>query len=226
MSGQLRPHGRAVGIASGVVAPAVLAVTTVTLTVVDRDFLASAGWSAVRRTSVGWPSILMLGPRGAVMQVAFLASGLLALVFVASAARLACRAEQRVSLAAVAVMGLALCLLIARPDSSALTAVTTWHGALHDAAYPFIPMAGLVGALGLAIGSAPAGPWRRMRVASLVALALIGPAFALTFLDPVAQLARYFLFAPLLAWSAALAMTFLRVLSARQVRTGVDEPAE
>jgi hypothetical protein len=45
---------------------------------------------------------------------------------------------------------------------------------------------------------------------SLLALAVAAPAFLLTAVDPIAQLARYPLFGALLVWMEALALTAAR----------------
>ena len=113
----------------------------------------------------------------------------------------------RVAAVLLGVVGLALCLVAFRQDPLGFEGPSSWHDRIHNAAYPVIPIAGTLAA-GLVWAGARQRPrWRRMARISLATVAVAAPAFVLTGVDSIAQLARYPLFGSLLVWMEALAVT-------------------
>ena len=88
------------GLAGGVVAPLLFVGATVIVTLVDKPFVDDSEWSAVHRSEVGWPSVVMLGPNGGVVIAALVTCGVLVIGF-ASALWLVVPDAPRVRAAAV-----------------------------------------------------------------------------------------------------------------------------
>jgi hypothetical protein len=83
----------------------------------------------------------------------------------------------------------------------------SWHDRIHNAAYPAIPI-GCTLAAGLVWAGARRRPgWRGMARISLLTVAVAAPAFVLTGVEAIAQVARYPLFGSLLVWMEAVAVT-------------------
>lgn len=209
------PGLRALGAAGGLLAPALFLAATVGVTVADRAFVADSPWSAVHRTEVGWPSVVQLGPHGGLVVAAFVVCGAL-VVGLAAAVWSTVPGAPALRLAAVltGIAGLALCAVAVPQDPLGTTGPPSWQDRVHSGAYPFIPICGTLAAALVWAGGRRRHGWRGMARFSLATVALAAPAFVLTGLDPVAQLARYPLFGALLAWLAALAVTTLRLLPA------------
>jgi Protein of unknown function (DUF998) len=204
-------------LAAGFVAPVFFAIVLVVLTIHQREFLDAAGWSPVRRTAVEWPSLLMLGPGGWAMIAALAVCGALGLVFAAAFHKIAPTARLRGGAGLLAVMSAAILLESFRPDP--VTAVAaSWHDAIHRNAYPVIPISALAAA---AVFGSERGrnAWRLVRRSSLLGLAVMAPAFGLSEIDAIAQLARYLLLGALLAWIAVVAVTVYRTAT----EEGIDE---
>ena len=211
------------GLAGGLIAPPLFVGATLIVTLVDKPFVDDSEWSAVHRSEVGWPSVVMLGPNGGVVIAALVTCGVLIIGF-ASALWLVVPDAPRVRGAAVllGVVGLALCLVAFRQDPLGFEGAASWHDRVHNAAYPVIPIGGTVAA-GLVWAGARRRPrWRQMARISLITVAVAAPSFVLTGVDPIAQLARYPLFGSLLVWMEALAVT--AVFEAGRRRTGGDQP--
>lgn len=177
-----------------VAVPPLAALALVALTFRQLDFLDEQGWSAVRRTRVLWPSLLALGPQGYVVAVVLVLLG---------AAVLTCavrwwRSPEPADRWAGAFLGLAGAglVLAALPTDLPPSSDASWHAAVHDAAYPPIPLGVIAAAVTLA-GSRPAGV---ARTASRLLLPLLVLAFAATAVDAVAQLSRFVAFVSLLLW--------------------------
>src|SRR5215210_5242617 len=64
-------------VVGGVIAPPLFVAATVGVTLVDKQFVDDSEWSAVHRSEVGWPSVVMLGPNGPVVIAALVICGLL-----------------------------------------------------------------------------------------------------------------------------------------------------
>jgi hypothetical protein len=87
-------------------------------------------------------------------------------------------------------------VLVAVPTDLPPSNGTPWHAAVHNAAYPLIPLGAIAAAVALAV-SRSAGV---SRTASRLLLPLIVPTFAATSVDAVAQRSRYLAFFSLLLW--------------------------
>ena len=58
-----------------------LVAATVIVTLADRSFVDDSEWSAVHRSEVGWPSVVMLGPNGGFVIAALVTCGVLVMGF-------------------------------------------------------------------------------------------------------------------------------------------------
>lgn len=196
------------GAGGGVVAPLLLAVVFLALTLTQLGFLREVGWSAIRRTDVEWPSLLELGPHGWIMQAALPSAACLGLAFAGSVLAEARGVSERVGGAALGLMSLAVAAMALPPDRPG-TATQSWNESAHNAVYPVIPASALVAATAFVLG-ANANGWRRSRRhASIAFLALASASLSLTLAAAVAQLARFAFFGSLLSWACYLAATLL-----------------
>jgi len=207
------------GALGGTIVPPLFTMTVVGLTIAEHSFLSKAGWSAVHRTPVEWPSLLALGPYGAVLEIAFILCGGLLGAFGSTVALSARSRRPRFAGFSIATAGVALALEAFKADAPD-AAATSWHDVVHDAAYPLIPIA-VIGAAGaLAFGSGASG-WHLVRKWSLPALVMFVVALAATSVDRIAQLGRYFLFGAMLIWLELLAVDALRSARSRVARPSV-----
>lgn len=208
----LPPFGWArLGVAGGLIAPPLFVGATLAVTLVDKPFVDESEWSAVHRSEVGWPSVAMLGPHGWALIAALAICGALVIGFATALWHVVPDAPLlRVAAVLLGVAGLALCLVAFRQDPLGFEGEASWHDRIHNAAYPVIPISCTVAA-GLVWAGARRRPgWRAMARISLATVAVAAPAFVLTGVDPIAQLARYPLFGALLLWMEALALTAAR----------------
>jgi hypothetical protein len=206
-------------VVGGVIAPPLFVAATVGVTLVDKQFVDDSEWSAVHRSEVGWPSVVMLGPNGPVVIAALVICGLLVIGFASALWQLVPDARLvRVAAVALGVAGLAMCLVAFRQDPLGSEGAASWHDRIHNAAYPAIPI-GCTAAAALVWAGARRRPgWRRLARISLATVAVAAPAFVLTAVDPIAQLARYPLFGSLLVWMEALAFTAAGEVGRRRAR--------
>jgi len=196
------------GVAGGLIAPPLFVGATVAVTLADRSFVEDSEWSAVHRSEVGWPSVVMLGPNGWAVIAALVASGVLVVAFASALWALVPGAPLlRAAALLLGVAGVALGLVAFRQDPLGFEGAASWHDRIHNAAYPVIPIACTVAAALVWAGARRRPGWRRMARISLGAVAVAAPAFVLTGVEPIAQLARYPLFGSLLVWMEALALT-------------------
>jgi hypothetical protein len=157
---------------------------------------------------VGWPSVATLGPNGAAVIAALVICGLLIVGFAAALWGTVGEAPPlRAAAALLGIAGLAMCFVAFRQDPLGHEGPASWHDRIHDAAYPPIPICGALAAALVWLGGRRRPGWRGMARLSLVTVAVAAPAFALTAVDAIAQLARYPLFGSLLVWMEALALT-------------------
>ena len=197
--------------AGGLVAPPLFVAATVAVTLIDKPFVDDSEWSAVHRSEVGWPSVVMLGPHGWAVIAALAVCGALVVGFAVALWRVVPDARLvRAAAVLLAVAGLALCLVAFRQDPLGFDGPASWHDRIHNAAYPVIPISCTAAAALVWAGARRRPGWRSMARISLVTVAVAAPAFVLTGVNPIAQLARYPLFGPLLLWMEALALTAAR----------------
>lgn len=130
---------RTAGLA-GSFGPVTLGLSIIVLSFAQYEFMRNLGWHPLRAPTLDWPSGLALGPYGKALSAAFVLCGLLLSVFaVGLAAELRTVSTTRrlpdISLALLAVSGLALALLAFDTDPTLGEAHPTWHGRLHDGAF-------------------------------------------------------------------------------------------
>jgi hypothetical protein len=211
----------------GLMAPPLFVGATVVVTLLDKPFVDESGWSAVHRSEVGWPSVVMLGPNGWLVIAALVACGLLVVGFASALWQVVDEAApMRIAAGLLGAAGLALCLVAFRQDPLGYEGPASWHDRIHNAAYPAIPI-GVTLAAGLTwVGARRKPRCRLMPRLSLLTVAVAAPSFVLTGVDSIAQLARYPLFGSLLLWMEALAVTAVRGTSGGRTgpRSGGDSP--
>jgi hypothetical protein len=193
---------RRLGGFAGVLGAVVLAAVFVVLTIFERSFLRESGWSPIHRTDVAWPSILETGPHGWAMQVGLVLGGILGVlcglcVFAGFRSR-----GVVVGASAFVVMSVAVVSMALPPDPPGTT-VHSWHDLAHNTIYPAIPLLALVAASAFSVGFWVVSE-RAASVASAVFVVVAVGAVPLSFIDEVAQLARFVLFGALLAWVVAV----------------------
>jgi Protein of unknown function (DUF998) len=208
----LPPSGSArLGLAGGLIAPPLFVAATVAVTLVDKPFVDDSEWSAVHRSEVGWPSVAMLGPNGWAVIAALAICGALVIAFATALRQVVPDARQvRAAAVLLGAAGLALCLVAFRQDPLGFEGPASWHDRIHNAAYPVIPISCTAAAALVWAGARSRSGWRAMAGISLATVAVAVPAFVLTGVDAIAQLARYPLFGSLLLWMEALAVTAAR----------------
>jgi hypothetical protein len=200
-----------IGLAGGLIAPPLFVAATLAVTLVDKAFVEDSAWSAIHRSEVGWPSVVMLGPNGEVVIAALAVCGALVIGFATALWHVVPDAPLvRVAAVLLGVAGLALCLVAFRQDPLGFEAPASWHDRIHNAAYPVIPISCTAAAALVWAGARSRSGWRAMAGISLATVAVAVPAFVLTGVDAIAQLARYPLFGSLLLWMEALAVTAAR----------------
>ena len=204
--------------AGGLIAPPLFVAATVIVTLVDKPFVDDSEWSAVHRSEVGWPSVVMLGPNGWLVIAALVTCGGLVIGFASALWPLVPDAPLvRGAAVLLGAVGLALCLVAFRQDPLGFEGAASWHDRIHNAAYPVIPISGTVAAGLVWAGARRRAGWGRIARISLITVAVAAPAFVLTGVDPIAQLARYPLFGSLLVWMEALAVTAAAEAGRRRV---------
>jgi hypothetical protein len=134
------------GALAAVAVPPLLAAALLVLTLVERSFLASSGWSAVHRTPVEWPSLLALGPYGPALTAMLVASVAFVVAFAATLMRCAASRSERAAAIFVGVAGIAFALE-AFPANTPLATEGSWHADIHNAVFPLIPASVLTAAL-------------------------------------------------------------------------------
>jgi hypothetical protein len=198
---------RRLAVRAGILTPPCLVATLGVLTALNWSHLRDAGWSAVGYTDLQWPSILATGRWGLATCLAFLATGLAGLGLAWAARDLLPPGRARLAAAALAVMGLATCLVAFPADPIGSPDPPSWHDRVHDIAYPSLPVAAIAGMAWLAL-TLPRNPaWRALARASAAAAPVALTAFVLTEIDDVAQAARFALLGTLLLWVELVALT-------------------
>jgi len=186
--------------------PVIFALSVLTLTILQYDFLRGLGWDPVAAPTVDWPSGLSLGPHGRWMAATFVFSGFVLGLF-ALRLRAGLRPDfvSRWGTAFLTVAGLALAGLSFNTDPILTTTVRTWHGRLHDLCFVLLGLS-LLGAmllLGKAFQDEPR--WRGYGIYTWITAALAVPSF---FLKGVAF---YFFLLAILVWSEMIAIRLLKI---------------
>lgn len=161
---------------AGILGPFLLGSVIAILTVVEREFMASIGWTLA--APLDWPSGLALGPYGWIMTLTFLLSGVLIIVF-AAGLRLGLR---QVRLAAISIWllvaaGIGMIGLISPTDKTLRTTPRTWHGLLHDASFAVIGLTLMPAMVMLGFVFLKDKRWEDLAVYTWITVALAVPTF-------------------------------------------------
>ncbi len=117
------------------IAPLLLGVVLIILTLLQYPFMRSLGWDPWFRPTFDWPSGLALGPLGWIMTATFVLVGAMLSIFAWALRTELPDLSGQVSTilltwAGVAVMGLAF-----TTDRAISPSPVTWHGGLHDLSF-------------------------------------------------------------------------------------------
>ena len=204
-------HVRAAAL-GGIVAPVLFGVAVTSLTLADYDFLTNLGWDPVRRTHVGWPSVLALGEHGWLLTATFAGSGLLGLAFAAALASAVRRTVwSALGIALLAVFAATVALESFTTDPPGSLARPTWHGEIHDRAYPLLVVSAVAAPVFLGVAFARDPRWRAAAPFTLAAAVILLVALVLQVERGLAQLLEYPFFATLLVWLELVALRLLRL---------------
>lgn len=191
---------------AGRVAPVCLALVILGLTLGEMSYLREVGWSPIHRTRTEWPSLLELGPGGWLLTASFVLAGLFGVVVGRALWQRATRQALRAASVLFVATSCALILVAFSPDQSRSRG-HSWHAEVHNLAYLVLLFAGLTSAALFALTPAAGRAERRLRLASMVALPVLGVGVAVTNLDSVAQLGRYLIIGGLIGWAQIAAHT-------------------
>jgi Protein of unknown function (DUF998) len=214
------PERLQIGVGAGLLAPPLFLAVIVGLTVRQASFLDASRWSAIHRSKVQWPSLLALGPSGWLMVTTFVLCGAMAVAFGGALAVAVPTLMARVGAVLICAIGVALCFVAFKADPPEWAGEPSWHDQIHNAAYPIIPLFGILSALLLSAGLWRESEWVTASRISACAAGAIASGLVLTGVDSIAQLARYFLFGFLLLWIEFLALTCRRVQRRARQGTG------
>lgn len=201
-------ESRCASVAAGVVAPLLLLLVLVMVTVAEWSLLRESGWSLRRQNEVGWPSILTLGNFGWVVAATFLVCGLLTVTFATALYRLLPDSLARAGAGLIGLAGAALALVAFYPDPPG-SEVRSWHGQIHDYVYPLIPLSGIAAAAIFTWSLWHQPGWTAQGRIALTVLAVVTPALLLTGAGAIGQFARFVLFGTLIVWLEVLALAVL-----------------
>jgi hypothetical protein len=205
------------GAVAGIVAPVLLAAVFIALTLVERGFLHRAGWSAIRRTEVEWPSLLERGPQGLVLQVAFVSAGALGVMFSSALWITAKARREKAGAVSLAALSVAVSFMAFPPDLPAAHA-RSWQDVVHNSIYPAVPITALLAAIAYGAVRGPVDD--RWRGPSRVFLVVAIAALSVTLVAGAAQLARFVFFAALLGWIAYI--SWLELAASTSERNSAD----
>lgn len=180
--------------AFSVAVPPLAALILAAMTVRQLDFLDEQGWSPVQRTRIMWPSLIAVGPQGYIVAAVFVLLGAAVLVF---AIRLLHSAEPADRWAgAFLSLASAGLVLAAFPTDLPPSSDMSWQAAIHEAAYPPIPIGAIAATISLVVTRSASVS----RTASRLLLPVMVVGFAATAVDAVAQVSRFLAFFSLLLW--------------------------
>lgn len=185
----------------GLAGPVLFAGTVTWLTVVEYDFMRTLGWDGLRRPTLDWPSGLALGPYGGWMVAAFLASGLLMMLFALGLrAGLEPTVFSKMGTLLLFLAGLALMGEAFLADPLKDPGPPTWHGFLHDVFFIMLGLTLMPGMLVLGRAFQPDPRWRGLAVYTWATASVA----LLTFFFK--GIAFYVFLAAVLTWSVVIAL--------------------
>jgi hypothetical protein len=195
---------------AGIIGPVLLGSVITILTIVERDFMTSIGWTL--RVPLDWPSGLALGPYGWIMTLTFAVSGILIIIFAAGlrfslpSGRLAAISIWLLVLAGVGMIG-----LISPTDKTMDRPLRTWHGILHDSSFVVIGLTLMPAMTLLGFVFRKDERWKDLAVYTWITVALAIPTFWIKFF------AFYFFLLAILTWCEVMAFRLLRINSSDSV---------
>ncbi len=125
---------------AGALGAPLFAALLATLTALQYDFMVGIGWKPLGDPAAAWPSSLALGRHGWAMDLGFLASGILLVVFALGLDRAMPRGP-KTGPALLLLSGAAMALLAFETDPISRTGPRSWHGLVHDAAFVVFALA-------------------------------------------------------------------------------------
>jgi hypothetical protein len=187
---------------AGIIGPLLLGGAIALLTILERDFMLSIGWTL--SAPLDWPSGLALGPIGWIMTLTFLGSGILIIVFASGL---------RLSLPPLGSAGIAVWLLIlagggmigliSPTDKTIRTTPKTWHGILHDSSFAAIGLTLMPAMILLGYAFRRDLRWKNLAVYTWATVALAIPTFWMK------GVAFYVFLAAILLWCEVIAFRLL-----------------
>ncbi len=160
--------------------PLLFAITLVTLTIIQYDFMRGLGWHPLNDPTFDWPSGLALGPYGIVMTATFIISGLLIAVL---AMRLKADLESDITSQAgsalLVLSGLALASLAFTTDPTIRSTPATLHGRLHDLSFVLLGLTLFSSMITLGFAFRQNEAWQKYSIYTWLTVILVIPSFIL-----------------------------------------------
>ncbi len=189
---------------AGIIGPILLGSVITILTIVERDFMTSIGWTL--RVPLDWPSGLALGPYGWIMTLTFAISGILIIIFaVGLRFSLPPGRLTTISIWLLALSGVGMMGLISPTDKTIRTTPKTWHGILHDSSFVVIGLTLMPAMILLGFVFRKDERWKNLAVYTWITVALAIPTFWIKFF------AFYFFLFAILVWCEVMAFRLLRI---------------
>jgi len=191
-------------VVTGILGPLMLGGVITVLTIVQREFMTSIGWSF--SDPLDWPSGLALGPYGWIMTITFLISGLFIAIF-ASGLRLRLPRLRSASLATwlLIASGYGMIGLISPTDKTLRTTPATWTGRLHDSSFVIIGFSLMPAMILLGFVFLKDQRWRDLAIYTWLTVALAIPTFWMK------GFAFYIFLAAILLWYEVIALRLQKV---------------
>jgi hypothetical protein len=187
---------------AGIIGPLLLGSVITLLTIVERNFMRSIGWTL--NAPLDWPSGLALGPYGWIMTLTFFISGLFIALF-ASGLRLRLP-HLRLALFSIWLLvasGFGMIGLISPTDRTIRTTPATWHGRLHDSSFVLIGLTLMPAMVLLGFAFLKDQRWKDLAIYTWITVALAIPTFWMK------GFAFYIFLAAILVWCEMIALRLL-----------------
>jgi hypothetical protein len=185
---------------AGIVGPLLLGSVITILTIAERNFMTSIGWTL--QAPLDWPSGLALGPYpfGWIMTLTFVISGLLIIIF-ALGLRLDLPDSRLVTICIwlLVLAGVGLIGLISPTDKTIRTTPRTWHGIFHDSSFVVIGLTLMPAMILLGFVFLKDDYWKSLAVYTWITVALAVPTFWMK------GFAFYFFLLAILLWCEVMA---------------------
>ncbi|MBK8418217.1 DUF998 domain-containing protein [Candidatus Villigracilis saccharophilus] len=160
--------------------PLLFAITLVTLTIIQYDFMRGLGWHPLNDPTFDWPSGLALGPYGIVMTATFIISGLLiALLAMRLKADLESDITSQAGSALLVLSGLALASLAFTTDPTIRSTPATWHGRIHDLSFVLLGLTLFPSMITLGFAFRQNEAWQKYSIYTWLTVILVIPSFIL-----------------------------------------------